>query len=551
MPPPNNVPSRERWRLRNGLLWILSAGVGAITVLTAASIIHDTSQRRIALRMVAHSAAQQIATHITGRLEVLGLETFAPVVPGASARSLTGRTALDALARAQRAAAQCRCRGLLPVTEFFSSDNTSDALDRISVTGDVKPTLAPASALADLARRELDRARAKPGSLIHLIAGPTLGGNAVVTFVQHDDSGAVVAVYGLVAGARETLRTLFVHEPAHWSAVDSNAVLVRLDTLSIEVRTADSIPVFGALDPDRRFRGTARPPGPLDGLAITVALSPGQVPSAVLAHTSSRQLWHLGLLLAATVLVLGVTAASSRREVVLARARSDFIAGVQHDLRMPLAQILLAGETLTLRRDRDESERLGLVSSIVRETRRLITLVENVLLFSRGGVVGMRPSLRPVPVAQLQGDVVEAVRLAVEDASQSIEVPAESSLTVLGDRHLLRQALVNLVDNALKYGSPGQRIRLGAEQHSAALVHLFVEDEGPGVPPAERERVFEPYERLSRDQDSERTGTGLGLAVVRQIVLACNGRVWIEDAPAGGSRVVIELPSSQPRPEPT
>jgi len=211
---------------------------------------------------------------------------------------------------------------------------------------------------------------------------------------------------------------------------------------------------------------------------------------------------------------------------------------------MPLAQILIAGETLTLRRERDEAERVRLSSSIVRETRRLISTVDNVLLFSRSGAVALRPRLQPLSVITLFDDVIDAVRLAVEDAGQTIEMQDPSSLAVLADRQLLRQAIVNLVDNALKYGSPGQCIQLAADTHDAR-VRLYVADEGPGVPPSERARIFEPYERLARDQTSERTGTGLGLAVVRHIVEVCNGRVWLDDSLARGTRVILELPAAE------
>ena len=322
--------------------------------------------------------------------------------------------------------------------------------------------------------------------------------------------------------------------------------MVHLDSLSVQVATADSSVLFGALATGRTVRALARPSanGPFDGLTIGIALQPRQIASSLIEFVPRQMLWHIGFLQLGTILMIAIAIFSTRREVLLARARSDFVAGVSHDLRMPLAQILIASETMTLQRERDETQRLELAGSIVRETRRLIALVENVLFFSRSGAVELRPHIEAVSVGTLFDDVIESVQLAVADARQTIEVREGASLAVLADRPLIRQALANLVDNALKYGVAGQHIHLGAIAHSSALVRLYVDDQGPGIPRAQRSRVFDAYQRLARDQTSERTGTGLGLAVVRNIAEACGGRVWLDDAPGGGTRAIIELRAS-------
>src|SRR5262249_44883494 len=155
---------------------------------------------------------------------------------------------------------------------------------------------------------------------------------------------------------------------------------------------------FGSLADEiaRPYRSTVRAVGPLDGLSIAVAIKGSQIPRAFVSGAPQMELWHLGMLFLCTALVISAAAGSARRELALARARSDFIAGVSHELRMPLAQILLAGETLTMQRERDAAERERLATSIVREARRLIALVENVLFFSRSGAVKFTPNLEPI-----------------------------------------------------------------------------------------------------------------------------------------------------------
>jgi signal transduction histidine kinase len=323
---------------------------------------------------------------------------------------------------------------------------------------------------------------------------------------------------------------------------DSTRVL-HIDARSITV-TDRGVLVYGPPLDSNRFLESAPLHGDLSHIVVTLGVAGHQLPAEMIFPFSHERLITNGLFILGTMLAMAGAIVVSRRELRLAHARSSFVAGVSHDLRMPLAQILLASETLTMGRERDDADRGRLTASILRETRRLLGLVENVLLFSRTGSVKLTPNLGLLSVDTLLFEVVEATLLAAEDAGQTITVASETENgvgpSVRGDRALLRQALINLVDNSLKYGARGQHVRLGASRRGQ-YVQIAVEDEGPGIPKEKREAVFLPYERLDRDQLSERTGSGLGLAVVRQIVTACGGTVQVEDGAGKGTRVVVTL----------
>jgi signal transduction histidine kinase len=129
----------------------------------------------------------------------------------------------------------------------------------------------------------------------------------------------------------------------------------------------------------------------------------------------------------------------------------------------------------------------------------------------------------------------------------TVRASAIAGLTVTADRDALRQILLNLLDNAAKYGPAGQTISVGSSAAPAtdgARVRFWVEDQGPGIPPADRDRVWEPYVRLSRSAESAMGGSGIGLSVVRELVALHGGAAWIEASnPDGGARVVVELPA--------
>ena len=249
-------------------------------------------------------------------------------------------------------------------------------------------------------------------------------------------------------------------------------------------------------------------------------------------------------LLGLTAVLIGTALFQLRRESQLTRLRTDFISGVSHELRTPLAQIRMFSETLTLGRVRSEEERRRSLAIIDQEARRLTHLVENLLHFSRSERQLTHVTPEPTALAPLVQEVIDgfAPLAAARGATLTATVPAD--LVVPADPGAVRQMLLNLLDNAVKYGPAGQEVRIGASRENG-VARLWVADGGPGIPRPDRERVWERFWRLERDRGSAIAGSGIGLAVVRELASLHHGRAWIDDPGPGaaGTRVVIELPA--------
>jgi signal transduction histidine kinase len=242
-------------------------------------------------------------------------------------------------------------------------------------------------------------------------------------------------------------------------------------------------------------------------------------------------------LLAITVVLLVTAILQIGRERALARMRSDFVAGVSHELRTPLTQIRMFVETLQLDRIRSDEERRRSLAIIDREARRLAQLVENVLQFSRGERGVLRIAARPADVGVIVANAIDGFASPVK-----IETSIEEGAMATVDEDGIRQIVLNLLDNAVKYGPEGQTIRVDVKRTEES-VHLVVEDEGPGIPPRQRKRIWRRYVRLARERTRAIAGAGIGLAVVRELVALHGGRAWCESGARGGARFVVELPS--------
>jgi len=286
------------------------------------------------------------------------------------------------------------------------------------------------------------------------------------------------------------------------------------------------------------------------GLHVQVTLRPDIADKLVIGGLPrSRLPFVLGVLLLTAGLI--VTAlVQLRREYDLARLRTDFVSGVSHELRTPLAQIRMFGETLLLGRVRSDAERRRSLEIIDQEARRLTHLVENLLHFSRSERQAHRVAPEPTWMAPLIRSVVEAFAPLAVPRRVRLRADIADGVVAAVDPEAFRQMLLNLLDNAVKYGPEDQSVTVTlAPPDAAGRVRVTVDDQGPGIPPAERERIWERFWRLERDRGSAVAGTGIGLAVVRELAALHRGRAWIEDPPAGhggGARFVLEVPAAAP-----
>jgi signal transduction histidine kinase len=258
----------------------------------------------------------------------------------------------------------------------------------------------------------------------------------------------------------------------------------------------------------------------------------------------------LDLVVVFGLLAFAVSYLRSRGRVValeraqeLASMRADFVAAVSHELRTPLAQIKLFATLLRdgALRDADEERRATRV--IEREAERLTILVDNVLAharFSRRRVPGVKASgAASANVARDVASVVESFAPLAAERRVTLVSHVPDTMQAAIDSHALRQILLNLVENAVKYGPDAQTVTLGGEA-TDAHVRLTVSDEGPGLAAEELERVWLPFERGGAAAATSAGGSGIGLSVVRDLVSEYGGRVRVERLPIG-VRFVVEL----------
>jgi signal transduction histidine kinase len=272
-------------------------------------------------------------------------------------------------------------------------------------------------------------------------------------------------------------------------------------------------------------------------LNIDAAIRPELAGSLIIGGLPrSRLPFLLGLLgLAAALSIVAVT--QLRREGELATLRANFVSSVSHELRTPLAQIRLYLETLQLGRASTDEQRAWSLGHIDRETKRLSHLVENVLRFSTLGAKDPTQT-EQVDVGMEVASIAKEFSALAASRRATVVVDATTTPPIAMRPDALRHIVFNLLDNAVKYGPAGQTVRVSVRPDGAGVT-ITVDDEGPGIGAADRERIWRPFTRGSAAVSNG--GSGIGLTIVREVADAHGGSARVETNPSGGARFVVSL----------
>jgi signal transduction histidine kinase len=388
--------------------------------------------------------------------------------------------------------------------------------------------------------------RAQPALDYSVAVGPDASHPVLISLVRKD-SATSKSIYAIGFGARTKLL---------------ETATIPVDSFNLELpRPAHAEPLTD------RFaitllagQDTLLNVGESSEYSVTYNLVPGQGNIAVIASVNkqrftvvagaapiSRAPVYVGLLMLVGILITA-SLVLAKRQGQLAEARTDFVSNVSHELRTPLAQIRMFAETLLLGRARNDTERRRSLEIIDQEARRLNALVDNVLQLGRAerGVAHVAPT--EIALGPAVREAVDRFAQLPRSKNVDFRTEVENRLVAMVDPNALRQIVDNLLDNAVKYGPSGQRVNVGLAMFEQNA-RLWVDDEGPGIPLRERDRVFEPFFRSTLHSQSSTAGSGIGLAVVRELTDLLEGRVWAETAPGGGARIVVEFPNAYLQPE--
>ena len=554
-------PRRLSWPLILLAVSVIATGLAAVQAYR--TLKTQRAVERSVIRGYAHTASWNYKQHLNSALDRMAGEVLGAVHMGGSIHpSLPFPHAQD-VPDSWPYDRQCPCHftrhGPLPRTIFaFDIDSDTIAVAVNYHSGDPAGwrtqrgevyVPAPFPAASPAVRWVADtivarhRARGNPRAAFHFLFPERDGTRYYIAYTLMPTAWGDTVVYG-VEYSREQFDTLFenVFENERHLPPVLQAEIPTRELLAIEVTTPNGTPLMLTNNgTTSSLTAVDTLPLSMDGLRVRASILPVHAERLLIGGTPATRIPFLMLLLLLSAALAVVALTQMRREVALARTRANFVSSVSHELRTPLAQIRLYLETLRLGRAPDDATRAWSLDHIERETQRLGHLVENVLLFSRGAESSMLGTTEVRVVSDVVREIAAEFEPLARARRMSITVNIAADAEAALQPRALRHVLLNLLDNATKYGPAGQTIRIDVDA-SSQRARVTVSDEGAGVPEGEREQIWQPFERGTTPAARAAGGSGVGLTIVRELMQSMGGRAWVDQARSGGAAFHIELP---------
>ena len=226
-----------------------------------------------------------------------------------------------------------------------------------------------------------------------------------------------------------------------------------------------------------------------------------------------------------------------------ARQKTSFVSNVSHELKTPLTTIRMYAELLGEGKIDSVQKQQSYLQTIIRESQRLARLVNNILDFSRLEQGHKTFNCSDIELTELIKEILQRQSLRLDEAGlKLIKQIKTGPLPVHSDRDAIEQILLNLIDNAIKYAAKGGELII-ALKGDTEKTHLTLTDRGPGIPEAQRQKIFEKFHRLDSSLTSSQPGAGLGLSIARQLARGLGGDLTCKSAETGGTSFCLTLPT--------
>jgi two-component system phosphate regulon sensor histidine kinase PhoR len=274
---------------------------------------------------------------------------------------------------------------------------------------------------------------------------------------------------------------------------------------------------------------------------LNVTMNSAAELAAAVARRRLLEMVLVGLSSVVVIAGLFVILIAAYRERRLSNLKSEFVANVSHELKTPLALVRMFAELLQSGRADSQEKRKQYLSIIVNESDRLNALIENVLDFAKVERGQAAYEFSPGRVAEPVARAVEACRVRAEREAVALTLTLEDVPELSLDERAIEIAVINLVDNALKYAPEGKRIAVSVRPRAGGA-EVSVADSGPGIAAEDRKRIFERFVRGKTSSGKQVRGSGIGLSLVKHIAEAHGGSIAIEDAKPHGAIFSLRLP---------